>query len=151
MIFYLKAAGKFFAASLLLVGLLSCSVPNLDPVECLEARTALKRFYSIHFDDGFRLTDHELDRQRPFFSKQLLKRVAGKRGEDHDYFTATSDYPKAFRIGRCTRRKEGHTRFQILLFWKKGAVSRQRTITVELVDEDGDWKLLSVSGADSTG
>jgi len=63
-----------------------------------------------------------------------------------DYFTATDDYPKAFRVGVCKIiEPEKRVNFQILLFWKDDNRNEQREMNVEIVNEKDEWLVNKVA------
>jgi predicted HTH transcriptional regulator len=80
-----------------------------------------------------------LKRREKFLSKELLQTFAASNETAKDYFTATEDYPKAFRAGECRTIAADRTVFGILLFWKDDGRSDQRRIEVEAVKENGNW------------
>ncbi len=57
-----------------------------------------------------------------------------------DYFTATDDYPKAFRIGECeVVEADKKVNMQIILFWKTETRSEQKEVQVEVIKQNNDW------------
>lgn len=123
----------------------ACGVPNLEAAECAEARESVRKFYSFHFGNDMRPSPENLKLRAPFLSKALAARLASANLSDNDPFTHTIDFPKTFRVGKCEAVSSEKTRFEILLFWKDDATSRQQTITVETIQEDGDWKINEIN------
>jgi hypothetical protein len=119
--------------------LLSCSIPNLESNECIEARTQVKEFYSFHFGNDMKPSSENLKQREKFVSKELWQTLSASNAAAKDYFTATEEYPKAFRVGECRVISPEKTVFGILLFWKDDAKSEQREIKVEAVKENGRW------------
>jgi hypothetical protein len=129
--------------------LLSCSLPNLEPVECTEARTQVREFYSFHFGNDMRFSEENLKLREQFLTREFADRLR-QRESEADPFTLTSDHPKAFRVGECTILEPGkRVRFDVLNFWKTDTQSIQRSITVETVNEDGKWSIDTVAVAKS--
>ena len=114
-------------------------MPNLEKPECGEAREAVKQFYSFHFDNGMKPLPENLKPREKFLTGELKQNLSGRNETEADYFTQTSDYPKAFRIGKCETAAPNKTVFEILLFWKDDARSEQREIKVEAVKENNNW------------
>ena len=123
----------------------SCSIPNLESNECIESRTSVKEFYSFHFGNEMKPSAENLKRREKFLSKELLQTFAASNETAKDYFTATEDYPKAFRIGGCEIITQEKTVFEVLLFWKDDARSEQRAITVEVAKQDDKWLINKIN------
>jgi len=122
--------------------LLSCSVPNLEKPECTAARETVKEFYSFHFGNDMNFTRENLRQREKFLSREFLANLSEKDESATDYFTATNDYPKAFRVGGCkVIEPEKRVSFGVLLFWKTDTRSEQREIHVEAVKENDKWLL----------
>jgi hypothetical protein len=120
--------------------LVSCSVPNLEKPECEAARQTVKELYSYHFGNDMRFSQNNLKQRERFLTTGLKASLAQKPDDAADYFTATSDYPKAFRIGICEIiEPEKRVNFQVLLFWKDDTRDEQREMNVEIVKENTSW------------
>lgn len=120
----------------------ACSVPSLESESCTEARGDLKRLYSLHFDRG-REPDEQYQRDiRQFLTEDLAQRI-DEEGEI-DYLTQTGDFPKAFRIGKCTETGKDALSFGVLLFWKDANRDEQREIEASMEKTDGGWALEKV-------
>jgi len=124
---------------LLLLFVSSCSIPNLEEAECTEARNDVKQFYSYHFGNDMKPSPKNLILREKFLSPGLVKTLSSSGETNVDYFTATSDYPKAFRLGTCKVVSPGKTEFQLLLFWRDDTRNEQRELAVESVKENGKW------------
>ena len=92
-----------FTSCLLLIAycLSACSIPNLEKPECAGARDVVKRFYSFHFGNDMRPSAENLKRRQAYLTPELFKELSAKPETKQDYFTATEDYPRAFRVGAC--------------------------------------------------
>lgn len=115
----------------------ACSVPNLEPEACTEARGELKKLYSLHFGSATE-KDERYQKERDGFISQRLKSEIDDR-EGFDYLTQTSDFPKAFRIGKCSETGQEQLSFGILLFWKDAQRDEQREIDAQMSRENGQW------------
>ena len=126
--------------------LASCSIPNLDSPECGAARQTVKDFYSFHFGNDMKPSKENLQPLGKFLTAELKQRLESQSEEAKDYFTATDDYPKAFRPGKC-RVSEPNKKvfFQVLLFWKDENRTEQREVEVEVVNENDHWLISNVS------
>lgn len=122
----------------------SCSIPNLEKPECSESRDFIRQFYSFHFGNDLKPNLENLKMRGKFLSPRLFEQLKNQPETAKDYFTQTDDYPKAFRVGSCTVDSPEKTNFEVLLFWKTETRSEQRTINVETVKENGDWKIDNV-------
>lgn len=116
-----------------------CSIPNLDPPTCSEARTPVREFYSFHFGNTMAVDPEGLSARREFISGSLFE-IASRATEGTDPFTTgTDDIPKAFRVGECTVIGPDRVAFQVLLFWRDDERSEQRSISVEAARVEGHW------------
>lgn len=117
----------------------ACSIPNLQPQECIEARQIVKEFYSYHFGNDMKFTPENLKQREKFLTPELFNNL-GSAASNSDPFTLTDDYPKAFRVGGCTVVEPGKkVNFEILLFWKSDKRSEQREINSEVVKQNDNW------------
>ena len=121
------------------VFLISCSIPNLEKLECTEARNDVREFYSFHFGNDLKPSAENLKQRERFLSGNLKAQLARQPVTNVDYFTQTDDYPKAFRIGRCEVISPEKTVLEVLLFWKTETRSEQRAVKVEAVKENNQW------------
>ena len=120
--------------------LLSCSIPNLEEPECTAARQTVRELYSYHFGNDMKFTRENLTAREKFLSRELSAHLSAKDETAIDYFTATDDYPKAFRVGGCiVDAPDKRAKLGVLLFWKTDTRSEQREIHVEAVNENGKW------------
>ncbi|MDQ3323374.1 MAG: YbjP/YqhG family protein [Acidobacteriota bacterium] len=120
----------------------ACSVPNLEKTECTAARQTVKELYSHHFGGDMKFTKENLGGREKYLSRELIENLSKKDESAVDYFTATDDYPKAFRVGDCeVIEPEKRVNFGVLLFWKTDTRSEQREIRVEAVRENGKWSV----------
>ena len=122
------------------------SVPNLETPECIGARDTVKRFYSYHFGNDMHPSPENARARQEFLTPELLSTLVASTEEMNDYFTATSNYPKAFRVGGCNSEGTDHASFQVLFFWKDDTTSEQKEVRVETVRSNGTWLISKVSG-----
>ncbi len=124
---------------------LNCSIPNLETPECGEARNTVKEFYSYHFGNDMKFTRDNLKPREKFLSNELKQKLASQPDSATDYFTATDDYPKAFRVGSCEAIEANKkVDIQVLLFWKSDTRSEQREVHVEVINVNDNWLINKV-------
>jgi hypothetical protein len=80
-----------------------------------------------------------LKQREKFLSAGLIQTLSGEAETQVDYFTGTSDYPKAFRLGTCKAVSPERTEFQVLLFWRDDTRNEQHELVVEAIKENGKW------------
>ena len=117
----------------------ACSIPNLEKPECTEARQTVREFYSFHFGNDMKLTKENLQKRDRFLTDELKQNLTAQAESSKDYFTATDDYPKAFRVGDCNAADKNKIVFQVVLFWKDDTRSEQREIKVITVKRNDKW------------
>ena len=122
----------------------SCSLPNLESTQCSEARDAVKRFYSFHFGNDMHPSAENLKTREGFLTTDLISGLKDLQEQQQDYFTATSDYPKAFRIGSCSLDSDNKATMQVLLFWRDDTKSEQKEVKVETVKTNDKWLINKV-------
>lgn len=129
---------------------LACSVPNLEPTDCTQARDIVREFYSFHFGNDMHSTVENVQRREKFLTpeltSQLLLDVMQGRLSGKDYFTDTEDFPKAFRVGECKVVEPGNrVQFRVLVFWKDDERTEQKPLFVYVEKENDNWLIDSIS------
>jgi len=119
--------------------LASCSIPNLEPAECIQGRDIVREFYSLHFGNEMTFSNENLEKRKNYLTPEFYNRL--RSGEQLvDPFTRTTDLPKAFRVGECrVDESEKRVTFNVLLFWKTDTRSEQRSIQVGVEKVEGRW------------
>ena len=124
--------------------LAGCSIPNLEPPECDQARDVIREFYSFHFGSDMVLSDAELEKRKEFLTPRFYGELKSKLGGD-PFTMHADDLPKAFRVSRCFVAEPGRrVRLNVLLFWKTDTRTEEKTIGVEAENIDGRWLIDSV-------
>jgi len=128
-------------------GSLGCSIPVLQGQECLEARDAVKRFYSYHFDSGMAPTPENLAAKRQYLTDALAARLSSGAGTGarRDFFTDSENYPTAFQISSCEVVSGDRVKIEINLYWRENEQNSQRKITAEMIKRGSDWLLNNVT------
>ncbi|MEJ7846926.1 MAG: hypothetical protein WKF92_02430 [Pyrinomonadaceae bacterium] len=117
----------------------SCSVPNLEALECTESRGVVKEFYSFHFARDMKLSPENLKLREKFLTPELIGSFENLQTEDDVFTTNSTDYPKAFRTAGCEVITPEKTVFEVVLFWRSDERSEQKEIKVETVRQNGKW------------
>ena len=131
---------KFLCVLLLIFFHSNCSIPNLESQDCTEARNTVKELYSYHFGNDMKFTQKNLKQREKFLTDNLKKQLESQPESAVDYFTATDDYPKAFRLGKCeVVEPDKKVNIQVVLFWKTETRSEQKEIQVEVIKQNNDW------------
>jgi len=134
--------GALVLTILLLTG---CSVPNLEEPDCRESRDAVREFYSFHFGNDMHASVENIRLREKYLTERLKDKLLTASPGEVDYFTATSDLPKAFRVGECTVRSPGQSvNFDVLLFWKDDVRTEQKHISVAVKKENDTWRIDTV-------
>ena len=119
---------------------LNCgSMPNLEAPECTEARGTVKEFYSYHFGNEMRFSQDNLRQREKFLTPEYIKSLQNVQTENDVFTTNNTDFPKAFRVGKCEVVGPAKTNIEILLFWKTDTRTEQKAINVEVVREGDKW------------
>jgi hypothetical protein len=123
----------------------SCSIPSLEKPQCTAARDVVKRFYSFHFGNDMHPSPENLKPREQFLTSELIQTLLTSSETTRDYFTATDNYPKAFRVGACTTDADNNATLQVLLLWRDDTKSEQKEVHVEAVKAGDTWLINKVS------
>lgn len=123
---------------------LACTIPNLEKPQCTAGRDVVKRFYSFHVGNDMMPSPENLKAREKFLTSRLFQELSAVTEQKKDYFTATEDYPKAFRVGECTADSETKATLQVVLLWRNDTRSEQREVQVEAVNSGGNWLINKV-------
>jgi len=80
-----------------------------------------------------------LKASEPFLTSELISTLSASTETAKDYFTATEDYPKAFRVGSCTSGSNDKVILQVLLLWRDDTKSEQKEVKVETIKTGDKW------------
>jgi hypothetical protein len=124
----------------------ACSVPNLEEPDCRESRDVIREFYSFHFGNDMHPSSENIKLREKFLTTRLTDELLRSSPGNVDYFTGTSDFPKAFRVGECKINVPGESvTFDVLLFWKDDTRTQQSHIPVELKKDGAGWRVDKVN------
>lgn len=133
-----------FSFAFLFAAFSGCSIPNLEAPECSDSRDAVKRFYSFHFAHDMAHTPENLSQRKPYLTDRLFNSLWAATSIPGDHFTASSEFPKAFRVGECKVQSPEKTTFQVLMLWHDDTSSDQKEIAVEMLKQGDKWLVDSV-------
>ena len=122
----------------------SCSIPSLEKPECEQAREAVKQFYSFHFGNDMHPTAENLKIRERFLTVDLYKTLSAATSPK-DYFTASDDFPKTFKIGKCELPQPDKANVQVQIYWRDDTKTVQNEVNVEAVNQRDAWLLNKVS------
>ena len=105
----------------------------------------MKQFYSFHFGSDMRPTADNLKMRERFLTTELFATLNVSGETAADYFTATAEYPKAFRLGTCTVGSTDNVSIQVLLFWRDDTKTLQKEVRVHAVKSGDAWLINNVS------
>lgn len=122
-----------------------CSIPNLESPDCNEARNVVRELYSTHLGNDMKPSAEYLNVREKFLSAELNLFLKAQNESAEDFFTQTADYPKTFRVGKCTViEPDNRVRIQVLLFWKDDTRDEQKEVFVEAVNQSDTWLINKV-------
>ncbi|MCA1624591.1 MAG: YbjP/YqhG family protein [Acidobacteria bacterium] len=117
----------------------------MEKPECIDARQTVKELYSFHFGNDMKPSKENLQLREKFLTDTLKQQLEKQTEGARDYFTATEDFPKAFRIGGCNVIEPNKKlNLQVLLFWKDDNRNEQREVKVEVIKENDTWLINKV-------
>ena len=140
--FFLCVSVSLWFIAMVLAG---CSIPNLEGAECSEARVAVKQFYSFHFGNDMRPSLENLKLREKFLTPELVKSLEGGPVTARDYFTATDQAPKTFKVAKCEAKDPTHTVFQVQLYWRDDIETVQKEVHAEAVKSGDTWLINKVT------
>jgi len=117
----------------------------LEGAECSEARDAVRQFYSFHFGNDMRPSPENLKMRERFLTPELASELKYAPPSARDYFTATEQAPKTFKIGTCEASDPTHTRFQVQLYWRDDIETVQKEVHAEAVKTGDAWLINKVT------
>ena len=115
------------------------SVPNLETPECTASRSAVKEFYSYHFGNDMKFSAENLKKREKFLTPEFYASLQNLTTEIDIFTTNSTDFPKAFRVGKCEVAAPDKAVFEVLLFWKDDTRSEEKTIKAEAVKQSDKW------------
>jgi hypothetical protein len=130
---------RFILLFVISVGLASCSIPNLQPEECTEARPAVREFFSFHFGNEMSFSQEGLALRERFLTPRFTAELKTRMGTADPFTVNSDDVPRAFRVGQCVSPDPAHTVFDVLVFWRDNQRTDQRTIRVEAAKTGDAW------------
>ena len=119
----------------------SCSIPNLESAECVEARDSARQFYSFHFGNEMKPgTDNFKARER-YLTPRYFASLATYPEAVRDPFTLTTEYPRTFKLAECKAASPSSIDLKIQLYWRDDLKTVQQEGQANFVKQDGKWLL----------
>ena len=145
-VFSVRSVAKSFLLFTFYFLLSACgSVPNLEPRECTESTAIVKEFYSYHFGNEMKFSQANLKLREKFLTSEFVKSLQSLQTENDVFTTNSTDFPKAFRVGKCEVVSPEKTIIEIVLFWRDDTRSEQKIIKTEAVKQNDKWLINRVN------
>jgi hypothetical protein len=139
----MRASSAFLAAAIAaaLSVFSACGVPNLESPACIDARYALRTFYSFHFDVGVS-DEHERDVEvrKDFLTPQFFQTLMRREKALNDPFTVSDSLPTTFKIGECSE-SGGSARFRVQVYWRDDRATIQKDFFVTMKQQEDKWRI----------
>jgi hypothetical protein len=136
---------SFFSTFIALLCFSACSIPSLESQDCSTARDAVKQFYSFHFGNDMHPSAENLKARERFLTKDLYAQLSQDTSGATDYFTASTEPPKTFKIAKCVEKGPGDVDMQVQVYWRDDAKTQQKEVHVETVKTGDAWLINKVS------
>ena len=143
----IRSLFSFFSVSSVAIILFtsSCSIPNLEKPECTQARDGVKQFYSFHFGNDMHPSAENLKLRERFLTPNLFKTLSASNEDRTDYFTASDEAPKTFKIGKCEAPQPDKANVQVQIYWRDDAKTVQKEVHVEAIKTGDVWLINRIS------
>lgn len=119
----------------------SCSIPNLEPAECVEARDSARQFYSFHFGNEMRPSAENFKAREKYLTPRYFSSLATYPENGADPFTLTTDYPRTFKLAECKVASPSDIDLKIQVYWRDDTKTEQQAVQANFVKQDGKWLL----------
>lgn len=119
----------------------SCSIPNLEPAECVEARDSARQFYSFHFGNEMRPGADNFKARERYLTPRYFASLAAYPETVRDPFTLTTEYPRTFKLAECKAASPSSIDLKIQLYWRDDLKTEQQEVQANFVKQDGKWLL----------
>ncbi len=86
-----------------------------------------------------------LKAREQFLTSSLFQELLASNEQKRDYFTATDNYPRAFRVGECNANSDDGATFQVVLLWRSDTRTEQKEVQAEAVNNGGRWLINKIS------
>ncbi|HMM80814.1 MAG TPA: hypothetical protein PKC65_12405 [Pyrinomonadaceae bacterium] len=122
----------------------ACRVDTFDTSPCGEASDAARRFYSFHLGNDMTPSPENLEKRKKYLTDELFKQLSGINSKQ-DYFTASENFPRTFKIGHCTQNSAEDATVQVQIYWKDDYTTEQKDVLVDVAKRGGEWLINKVS------
>lgn len=80
-----------------------------------------------------------------FLTPELYKQLESTHEVRNDYFTASEEPPKTFKIGKCESSRSSQVALQVQIYWRDDAKVTQKEVQVEAVKIGDEWLVNSIT------
>ena len=119
----------------------TCSIPNLESSECVEARDSARQFYSFHFGNEMRPGADNFKARERYLTPRYFASLAKYPENGTDPFTLTTDYPRTFKLAECKATSPTDIDLKIQVYWRDDTRTEQQEVQANFVKQDGKWLL----------
>lgn len=119
----------------------ACSIPNLEPAECVEARDSARQFYSFHFGNEMRPSAENFKAREKYLTPRYFASLATYPESGVDPFTLTTDYPRTFKLAECKVASPSDIDLKIQVYWRDDTKTEQQAVQANFIKQDGKWLL----------
>ena len=151
---YEKVGWRLLLAAVLVGGVASADTGDAQKPARITPDNVVRRFYARHFSHNMAFTKASVDAKAAWLTPDLLALcrayLAKPQSPDEvpdingDPFTDSQEYPKSFRV-RPPVVSGSTAKVPVVFAWP----TRSRTVTVELVEQDGTWRINDIAYGDS--
>jgi hypothetical protein len=123
----------------------ACRLPTLESPECVDAREAVREFYSFHYANDIAMSPDNLKMREKYLTPELYRMLMANR-PDKDYFTNSDTPLKAFKVAACKVVDPNKTDLGVHLFWKPNEQTTiQKEVDVEVIKTGDAWLINNVT------
>lgn len=119
----------------------ACSIPNLEPAECVDARDSARQFYSFHFGNEMRPSAENFKARERYLTPRYFASLATYPENGADPFTLTTEYPRTFKLAECKASSPTDIDLKIQIYWRDDTKTEQQAVQANFVKQDGKWLL----------
>jgi hypothetical protein len=117
------------------IGIASCSIPNLEGRQCTETRDVVREFYSWYLG-----TDAAMrEKQRDIYDRYIAPNFHSAATAGLDPFFLSDTTPTTFKIGKCEVRDDSHVNMQVQIYWRQEQKIDQKEVYADVEKVGDKW------------
>ena len=89
-------------------------------------------------------TAENLKARERYLTSDLYKALSASAGSK-DYFTASDEFPKTFKMGKCELPQTDRANVQVQIYWRDDTKTVQKEVNVEAVNQKDTWLINKVT------